>query len=62
MEKGRKTNITGNQLEIALQTVLSNKEFEIEMYRKREKNSEKYSKELLLENVPFETIYVQATT
>ena len=29
MEKGRKTNITGNQLEVALQTVLMNKGFEI---------------------------------
>lgn len=57
MEKGRKTNITGNQLEVAVQTVLSNKGFEIEMYRKWEKNKENYGKELLLKNVPFTTIY-----
>lgn len=57
MERGRKTNITGNQLEIALQTVLQNKGFEIVMYRVWEKNKEKYGKELLLKNVPYETIY-----
>jgi len=34
MTKGKSANITGNQLEIAVQTVLSNKGFEIEMYRK----------------------------
>lgn len=57
MEKGKKTNITGNQLEVAVQTVLLNKGFEIEMYRKWQKNKEKYGEELLLKNVPFETIY-----
>ena len=57
MAKGRSANITGNQLEVAVQTVLLNKGFEIEMYRKWEKESENYGKELLLKNVPFETIY-----
>lgn len=57
MAKGRSANITGNQLEIAVQTVLLNKGFEIEMFRVWNKNSEKYGKELLLKNVPFETIY-----
>jgi len=57
MAKGKNANITGNQLEIAVQTVLLNKGFEIEMYRKWEKNPENYSKELLLKNVPFTTIY-----
>jgi len=57
MAKGKSANITGNQLEIAVQTVLLNKGFEIEMYRKWEKNPEKYGKELLLKNVPFKTIY-----
>lgn len=57
MEKGRKTNITGTQLEKAVQTVLLAKGFEIEMYRKWEINPEKYGKELLLKNVPFTTIY-----
>jgi hypothetical protein len=57
MGKGKSANITGNQLEIAVQTVLLNKGFEIEMYRKWEKNPEKYGKEILLKNVPFKTIY-----
>lgn len=57
MGKGKSANITGNQLEIAVQTVLLNKGFEIEMYRKWEKNPEKYGKEMLLKNVPFKTIY-----
>ncbi len=57
MEKGRSANITGNQLEVAVQTVLLNKGFEIEMYREWEKKPEKYGKELLLKNVPFKTIY-----
>ena len=57
MAKGQSANITGNQLEVAVQTVLLNKGFEIEMYRKWEKKPEKYGKELLLKNVPFETIY-----
>ncbi len=57
MSKGRSANITGNQLEIAVQTVLLNKGFEIEMYRKWQKKPENYGKELLLKNVPFETIY-----
>jgi len=57
MAKGKSANITGNQLEKAVQTVLLNKGFEIEMYRKWEKNPENYGKELLLKNVPFRTIY-----
>ncbi len=57
MAKGKSANITGNQLEKAVQTVLLGKGFEIEMYRKWEKNPENYGKELLLKNVPFRTIY-----
>lgn len=57
MEKGKFTNITGNQLEVAVQTVLLGKGFEIEMYRKWAKNPENYGEELLLKNVPFTTIY-----
>lgn len=57
MAKGRSANISGNQLEIAVQTVFLNKGFEIEMYRKWHKKPENYGRELLLKNVPFETIY-----
>ena len=57
MSKGQKTNITGTQLEKAVQTVLSGKGFQIEMFRKWKMNPENYGKELLLKNVPFTTIY-----
>ncbi len=57
MKKGRKTNITGTQLERAVQVVLLEKGFEIVMYRLWRKNPEDYGKELLLKNVPFTTIY-----
>ncbi|MBC6426844.1 MAG: 4-diphosphocytidyl-2C-methyl-D-erythritol kinase [Ekhidna sp.] len=57
MAKDISANITGNQLEVAVQTVLSNKGFKIEMYRTWDKNPANYGRELLLKNVPFETIY-----
>lgn len=57
MEKGTKSNITGNQLEVAVKTVLTGKGFELINYRTWEKNKEKYGEELLLENVPFTTVY-----
>lgn len=57
MEKGAKGNITGNQLEVAIKTVLTGKGFELINYRVWDKNKEKYGEELLLENVPFTTIY-----
>ncbi|HOF99133.1 MAG TPA: hypothetical protein PLD44_07095, partial [Paludibacteraceae bacterium] len=57
MEKGTKSYISGNQLEVAVKTVLIGKGFELVKYRDWEKNQEKYGKELLLENVPFTTIY-----
>ena len=57
MEKGRKTNITGTQLEKAVQTVLLEKGFEIVMYRVWQKNPNNYGRELLLKNAPFTTIY-----
>jgi hypothetical protein len=57
MAKGTKGNVTGNQLEVAVKTVFSGKGFQIVNYRVWEKDPEKYGKELLLENVPFTTIY-----
>jgi len=57
MEKGTKSNITGNQLEVAVKTVLTRKGFVLINYRLWEKNKEKYGEELLLENVPFTTVY-----
>ncbi|MBC8196914.1 MAG: 4-diphosphocytidyl-2C-methyl-D-erythritol kinase [Candidatus Marinimicrobia bacterium] len=57
MKKGRKTNISGTQLEKAVQTVLIEKGFEIEMYSKWIKNIKNYGNEILLKNAPFKTIY-----
>jgi hypothetical protein len=57
MQKGTKGNITGNQLEVAVKTVLTGKGFQIVNYRVWVKDPDKYGKELLLENVPFTTIY-----
>lgn len=57
MGKGTKSSVTGNQLEAAVKTVLTGKGFELIYYRVWEKNKEKYGEELLLENVPFTTIY-----
>lgn len=57
MDKGTKGNITGNQLEKAVQTVLNGKGFDILMYSQWKKEPEKYGNELLLKNVPFKTIY-----
>ena len=57
MEKGTKSNITGNQLEVAVKTVLTGKGFELINYRVWDKNKENYEEELLLENVPFTTVY-----
>jgi hypothetical protein len=57
MNKGTKGNITGNQLEVAVQTVLSGKGFSILNYREWLKNPNQFGEELLLKNVPFETIY-----
>jgi len=53
----KRSNVTGNQLEVAVKTVLQGKGFEIINYRIWEKNKENYGNELLLENVPFTTIY-----
>lgn len=57
MEKGTKSNISGNQLEVAVKTVLTGKGFELVKYRTWEKSKEKYGNELLLENIPFTTVY-----
>ncbi|MFV0392403.1 MAG: PD-(D/E)XK nuclease superfamily protein [Paludibacteraceae bacterium] len=57
MEKGTKSNISGNQLEVAVKTVLTGKGFELVKYRTWEKKKEKYRNELLLENIPFTTVY-----
>ena len=57
MEKGKKGNVTGNQLENAVKAVLKEKGFEIVKYRIWKDAKEKYGEELLLYNVPFQTVY-----
>lgn len=48
MEKGTKSNITGNQLEATVKAVLKGKGFELINYRAWERNKKKYGEELLL--------------
>jgi hypothetical protein len=57
MAKGANSNTTGSQLEVAVKTVLTGKGFQLLNYRVWNKNKEQYGDELLLENVPFTTVY-----
>ena len=57
MEKGTISNVTGNQLEVAVKTVLTGKGFELVNYRVWDKDRDKYGNELLLGNAPFTTVY-----
>ncbi|MFY7665554.1 PD-(D/E)XK nuclease superfamily protein [Flavobacterium sp.] len=57
MAQGKNANTSGNQLETAVIAVLTKKGFELENYRVWESKKEQYGDELLLKNVPFETIY-----
>ena len=57
MQQGTKGNVTGNQLEQAVRSVLTGKGFQLVPYKVWEKNPDSFGKELLLENVPFTTIY-----
>lgn len=57
MKKGTKSNLSGNQLEVAVKTVLIGKGFELEKHNIWIKNPDNYNRELLLTNVPFTTIY-----
>jgi hypothetical protein len=55
--QGNIANSSGNVLEQAVVSTFKTKGFEVVKYREWEKHPERYSHELLLENVPFETIY-----
>lgn len=57
MKQGTKGNVTGNLLEQTVRLVLTDKGFSLTRYRDWQKQPEKYGKELLLQNVPFTTIY-----
>ncbi len=56
-EKGSIASNQGRILEKAVETTFQAKGFEILKYRTWERNKEKYSHELLLENCPFKNIY-----
>ncbi len=57
MAKKKRTTRSGNVLEKTVKAVLSTNGFEIAKYRDWNKNPDKFGTELLLTNVPFETIY-----
>lgn len=55
--QGNIANSSGNVLEQAVVSTFKTKGFEVVKYREWEKHKKMYGNELLLENVPFETIY-----
>lgn len=55
--QGNKANSSGNVLEQTVVSTFKAKGFEVVKYRIWDKNRENYGSELLLENVPFQTIY-----
>jgi hypothetical protein len=57
MAKRKRTTRSGNVLERTVKEVLAANGFEIHRYLDWKKNPEKYGTELLLTNVPYETIY-----
>lgn len=57
MEKGSKGNKTGNVLESTVVSVLQKHGFTVVPYKAYRYSSEEYRKEVLLTNVPYQTIY-----
>lgn len=55
--QGNIANSSGNVLEQAVVSTFKTKGFEVVKYRDWVKNKDGFDKELLLENVPFKTIY-----
>lgn len=55
--QGQVANKTGNALENIVVATLQNKGFEVERYSVYQKNPSNYGEELLLKNVPFQTLY-----
>ena len=56
-QQGRTANIQGRTLESAIINIMSQKGFDVVPYRDWEKRPGQYSGELLLKNVPYETLY-----
>ncbi len=57
MQQGTKGNINGRLLESTVKNTICQKGFENVKYREWERNQSEYGDELLLENVPYNTIY-----
>lgn len=55
--QGNAANNSGNVLEQAVISTMTAKGFQVVMYRKWQKNPSRYGGELLLKNVPYNTIY-----
>lgn len=60
IKQGGLANSSGGTLEQTIIGTLQSKGFKVIMYRKYIKEPEKYGKEVLLRNVPYETIYKHA--
>lgn len=57
MQQGKLANRSGNALERTIVAMMEGNGFAVEMYRKWLQKPEAYSREILLRNVPYETIY-----
>jgi len=57
MQQGKLANRSGNVLERTIIAMMESNSFEVEMYRKWSQHPERYGREILLRNVPYETIY-----
>jgi hypothetical protein len=57
IQGGSRANTSGNTLEASIKAVIHSKGFTVVNYRDWLQNESKYGRELLLCNVPYETIY-----
>lgn len=57
MKQGTKSNVSGSQLEEAIKQVLIGKGFRVVKYKDYETNPHYFQEELLLEDVPYTSIY-----
>ena len=57
IQGGSRANTSGNTLEASISAVVGSKGFDVVNYKIWESNKDKFGKELLLCNVPYQTIY-----
>lgn len=57
MKQGKKSNVSGSQLEETIKQVLVGKGFRVVRYKDFESNPNYFQEELLLEDVPYTSIY-----